>query len=204
MDATGPSGRRLGLHRPRAAASAGGRTTASTSADTSVTTRPPSRRTGARVAAAVGLPRERLLFMNQCHGADVATVDGPWGGAAPGRRRHRHDPRPTSPWRVLVADCVPVLLADRRPASSGPSTPAGPGMTAGIVGRAVDARCATSVPTRSSAVVGPVGVRRAATRCRRRCAPTPPRSSPVVRDGVVDRHAGHRRRRRRGRAAARR
>ena len=33
-----------------------------------------------RVAEAVGLPRERLLFMNQCHGADVHVVDGPWSG----------------------------------------------------------------------------------------------------------------------------
>ncbi len=64
----------------------------------------------ARAAAAVGLSLERCVFMDQVHGATVALVDGP----------------PPSPpvadalvtrtlglaLVVMVADCVPVLLAD--------------------------------------------------------------------------------------------
>jgi len=35
------------------------------------------------VAKAFGVKRDRLLFMNQCHGADVVVVDGPWAGDGP-------------------------------------------------------------------------------------------------------------------------
>ena len=36
-----------------------------------------------RVAEAVGVPRDRLLFLQQCHGNDVLVVDGPWGESGP-------------------------------------------------------------------------------------------------------------------------
>jgi hypothetical protein len=64
-----------------------------------------------RVATELGVPRERLVWMNQVHGAGVAVVDGP-------------HPEPVADTDalvtatrglvlcVLVADCVPVLMAD--------------------------------------------------------------------------------------------
>ncbi|MGH3902876.1 MAG: peptidoglycan editing factor PgeF [Pseudonocardiaceae bacterium] len=64
-----------------------------------------------RLAAGVGLPADRLVWMEQVHGRTVATVDGP-----------RPEPVPVTDALVtaepglavvvLVADCVPVLLAD--------------------------------------------------------------------------------------------
>ncbi|MFN2494383.1 MAG: peptidoglycan editing factor PgeF [Pseudonocardiaceae bacterium] len=64
-----------------------------------------------RLAAGVGLPVERLVWMDQVHGRTVAAVDGP-----------RPEPvsatdavvtaEPGLAVVVLVADCVPVLLAD--------------------------------------------------------------------------------------------
>lgn len=64
-----------------------------------------------RLASGIGLPVQRLVWMEQVHGRTVTVVDGP-----------RPQPVPasdavvtTQPWlavAVLVADCVPVLLAD--------------------------------------------------------------------------------------------
>jgi YfiH family protein len=65
----------------------------------------------ARLAAELGVAGDRLVWMGQVHGAGVAVVDGP-----------RADPVPETDALVtrtpglvlcvLVADCVPVLLAD--------------------------------------------------------------------------------------------
>ncbi|HEY6425292.1 MAG TPA: peptidoglycan editing factor PgeF [Pseudonocardiaceae bacterium] len=64
-----------------------------------------------RLAAGLGLPVQRLVWMEQVHGRAVAEVGGP-----------RPDPVPATDAlvtrepglavAVLVADCVPVLLAD--------------------------------------------------------------------------------------------
>jgi YfiH family protein len=64
-----------------------------------------------RVARELGVPEDRLVWMNQVHGTGVAVIDGPQGGAVPGT-----DALVTATRGlvlcVLVADCVPVLLAD--------------------------------------------------------------------------------------------
>jgi polyphenol oxidase len=64
-----------------------------------------------RVARELGVPGERLVWMNQVHGARVAVVDGPQEGPVAGT-----DALVTATSGlvlcVLVADCVPVLLAD--------------------------------------------------------------------------------------------
>jgi YfiH family protein len=64
-----------------------------------------------RLAEGIGLAPERLVWMEQVHGRTVAVVDGP-----------RSEPLPATDgvvtaepglvMAVLVADCVPVLLAD--------------------------------------------------------------------------------------------
>lgn len=64
-----------------------------------------------RLAAGVGLAADRLVWMEQVHGRDVAAVDGPRDGPVPAT-----DGLVTAESGlavvVLVADCVPVLLAD--------------------------------------------------------------------------------------------
>jgi YfiH family protein len=64
-----------------------------------------------RVARELEVPQERLVWMDQVHGTGVAVVDGPQDGPMP-----RTDAVVTATRGlvlcVLVADCVPVLLAD--------------------------------------------------------------------------------------------
>jgi YfiH family protein len=64
-----------------------------------------------RVARELGVPEERLVWMSQVHGNGVAIVDGPLAGPLP-----ETDALVTSTpglvLCVLVADCVPILLAD--------------------------------------------------------------------------------------------
>ncbi|MCV6974381.1 peptidoglycan editing factor PgeF [Mycobacterium bourgelatii] len=67
----------------------------------------------ARLAAAIGLPDERVVWMNQVHGDRIEVVDGP-----------RDTPfddtdglvtaAPRVALAVMTADCVPVLMADAR------------------------------------------------------------------------------------------
>lgn len=108
-----------------------------------------------RVAAALGLPAARVVWMHQVHGADVAAVDGPWPDV-PARVDGLVTDRPHLPLAVRVADCTPVLLADpARPVVA--AVHAGrPGLAAGVVRTAV-ARMAElgARPDRMVALVGP-------------------------------------------------
>jgi YfiH family protein len=107
------------------------------------------------VAAALGLSRDRLLFMDQCHSADVARADGPWTGAAP-RVDALVSTRDDLALAALSADCVPVLLADPVAGVVGAVHAGRPGMVARVVDRAVDALCdAGADPGATVAVVGP-------------------------------------------------
>lgn len=64
-----------------------------------------------RLAAGIGLPVHRLVWMEQVHGRTVTVVDGPQLQPVPAT-----DALVTAEPRlavvVLVADCVPMLLAD--------------------------------------------------------------------------------------------
>jgi len=105
------------------------------------------------VAKAFGVKRDRLLFMNQRHGADVVVVDGSWEGEAP-----EADGLVTISTdlvlAVLVADCTPVLLVDRVAGVAAAVHAGRPGMMSGIAGRAVDVM--TDLGARSiTATVGP-------------------------------------------------
>jgi YfiH family protein len=64
-----------------------------------------------RVARELGVPDERLVWMNQVHGTEVAVVDGPQAGPVAGTDAVVTATRGLV-LCVLVADCVPVLLAD--------------------------------------------------------------------------------------------
>lgn len=86
----------------------------------------------ARVAVAIGVPAERVLYMNQVHGRDVAMVDGPWGGTAP-KVDALVTKEPGLVLAVLVADCVPVLLADPAAGVIGAAHAGRPGLVAGVI-----------------------------------------------------------------------
>jgi YfiH family protein len=107
----------------------------------------------ALVAASLEVERDHLLFMRQCHGSDVAIVDGPWQGDPPAV-----DALVTTSadiaLAVLVADCTPVLLVDRAAGVAAAVHAGRPGMMLGVVGRALDAMA--DLGARSiTAVVGP-------------------------------------------------
>jgi YfiH family protein len=64
-----------------------------------------------RVARELGVGEDRLVWMNQVHGTGVAVVDGPQDGAVPATDA-LVTATPGLVLCVLVADCVPILLAD--------------------------------------------------------------------------------------------
>ena len=107
------------------------------------------------VAEAFDVPRDRLLFMNQCHGADALRADGPWTGDAP-RVDAMVTTRDDLALAALSADCVPVLLADPVAGVVGAVHAGRPGMVARVVDRAFDALLeAGATPGDTVAVVGP-------------------------------------------------
>jgi purine-nucleoside/S-methyl-5'-thioadenosine phosphorylase / adenosine deaminase len=93
----------------------------------------------ALLAESLGIPVERLLFMNQCHGAEATFVEGSWAeGAAPSSDA-MVTAQPGLALVVLVADCVPVLLADREHGVVAAVHAGRLGMVAGVVASAVEA-----------------------------------------------------------------
>jgi polyphenol oxidase len=64
-----------------------------------------------RLAAGVGLPVGRLVWMEQVHGRTATVVDGPQPQPVPATDA-LVTAEPRLALTVLVADCVPVLLAD--------------------------------------------------------------------------------------------
>jgi YfiH family protein len=109
----------------------------------------------ARLAAAVGLPPDRLVFMAQVHGSDVAVVDGPSAGEPP-TADALVTQEPDLGLVVLVADCVPVALAARRSDVVAVAHAGRKGVAGGIVPATVDAmRALGARPERMVAVVGP-------------------------------------------------
>src|SRR6476469_6869396 len=64
-----------------------------------------------RVARELQVPEDRLVWMNQVHGTAVAVVDGPQKGPV-AATDGLVTATPGLVLCVLVADCVPVLLAD--------------------------------------------------------------------------------------------
>jgi len=92
----------------------------------------------ARLAAAIGLPGDRVVWMNQVHGDRVEVVDGPRDGAfddtdAVVTRM------PRLALAVVTADCVPVLMADARAGVAAAVHAGRVGAQRGVVARAVEA-----------------------------------------------------------------
>lgn len=91
----------------------------------------------ARLAAAIGLPDERVVWMNQVHGDRIEVVDEP--------RHTAFDDTdglvtasPGLALAVMTADCVPVLLADARAGVAAAVHAGRVGAQRGIVRRAVE------------------------------------------------------------------
>ncbi|GAB3446208.1 peptidoglycan editing factor PgeF [Phycicoccus ginsengisoli] len=107
-----------------------------------------------RVATSLGLHRDRLLFLNQCHGADVLVADGPWPPGGPPAADGVVTAEAGLGLAVLVADCTPVLLADPDAGVVGAVHAGRPGMTSGVVGVALE-RMRELGARDVAAVVGP-------------------------------------------------
>lgn len=105
-----------------------------------------------RVAGEIGVDPGRLVFMDQCHGSDVAVVTEKPSGPLPvdGVVTAETD----LALAVLVADCTPVLLSDARAGVVGAVHAGRPGMTKGVVAQAISAMRELGA-TEVAAVVGP-------------------------------------------------
>lgn len=106
-----------------------------------------------RVADALGVASSSVLYMNQVHGREVAVVDRPWSGPVP-EVDALVTTRPGLALAVLVADCVPVVLADDDAGVLGVAHAGRPGLVAGVIPAVVAAM--RDVGAREiTAVVGP-------------------------------------------------
>ncbi|MFJ3923722.1 peptidoglycan editing factor PgeF [Streptomyces sp. NPDC090022] len=111
----------------------------------------------ARAARFLGLEADRVVWMNQVHGRDVAVVDGPWplGAEIPAVDAVVTARRGLA-LAVLTADCTPVLLADPVAGIAAAAHAGRPGLVAGVVPAAVEAMAALGAePGRIVARTGP-------------------------------------------------
>lgn len=109
----------------------------------------------ARLASAIGLGAERVVWMNQVHGDRVEVVDGPRDAPV-----DNTDALVTSTPRlalaVVSADCVPVLLGDARAGVVGAVHAGRVGARDGVVARAVEAMLSVGAHVADiSALLGP-------------------------------------------------
>ena len=141
----------------------------------------------ARLAAAIGLAADRVVWMNQVHGDRVEVVDGPRElPSVADDTDALVTATPRLALAVVTADCVPVLLADARAGVVAAVHAGRVGAQRGVVARAVEAMLSLGAQAerhfgaaraRRSAVVTTKCPRRWPTRSRRRCraAAPPPR-----------------------------
>lgn len=89
-----------------------------------------------RAAQRLGLDPERVVWMRQVHGSDVAVTDAPWTATRPEDVPAADAVVSTArglALAVLVADCTPVLLADSEAGVVGAAHAGRPGMALGVV-----------------------------------------------------------------------
>jgi YfiH family protein len=108
-----------------------------------------------RIAAAFGLPPERLLSAYQIHSAEAVVVDGPWTGERP-RADGLVTRCPSLAVSALAADCAPVLLADATARVVAAAHAGWRGALSGVLDRTVAAMVrAGAAKTRIVAAIGP-------------------------------------------------
>lgn len=107
-----------------------------------------------KTACDLGLDPDRVVFMNQVHGADVQYVTGPIGNEP---LDAIFTDQPGLALAVLVADCGPVLLADPVAGLIGAAHSGRVGTELGVVPALVSAMAeAGADPARMSAMIGPL------------------------------------------------
>ncbi|MEU3050606.1 MULTISPECIES: peptidoglycan editing factor PgeF [unclassified Streptomyces] len=107
-------------------------------------------------ARALGLEADRVVWMNQVHGRDVAVVDGPWATGPVPAVDGLVTARRGLALAVLTADCTPVLLVDPEAGVVGAAHAGRPGTVAGVVPATVAAmRSLGAEPERIIARTGP-------------------------------------------------
>jgi hypothetical protein len=110
----------------------------------------------ARMAAALGLPAERLLVPYQVHSPDVATVSEPWAPDARPRCDGIVTATPGLALGVTGADCGMILFADASARVVGAAHAGWKGARDGVVEATVAAMAALGAsPARVVAVLGP-------------------------------------------------
>lgn len=108
-----------------------------------------------RLAAGIGLPFERLVWMEQIHSRNVTVVDGPVDGVVEATDALVTDV-PNLALVTLSADCVPVLLSDDEAGVIAAVHAGRVGARIGIVPRVLDAMVAKgAVVERIGAFLGP-------------------------------------------------
>ena len=108
-----------------------------------------------RLAAALGLGLGDLVWMDQRHGREVAVVTERSAGPVSGVDGLVTTERGIA-LAVLVADCVPVLLADPQVGVVGVAHAGRRGLAAGVIDAVVEAMSGRGAdPARMDAIVGP-------------------------------------------------
>ncbi|MEU0452817.1 peptidoglycan editing factor PgeF [Streptomyces sp. NPDC006129] len=118
---------------------------------------PDAVRTNRELAAkSLGVEPDRVVWMNQVHGADVSVVDGPWESSSdiPSVDAIVTTRRGLA-LAVLTADCVPVLLADPVAGIVAAAHAGRPGMIAGVVPAAL--RAMTDLGAEPSRIIARTG-----------------------------------------------
>ncbi len=108
-----------------------------------------------RLAAALGLTEDGVVWMNQVHGDHVVVVDGPLG-AAIDNTDALVTTTPRLALAVVTADCVPLLLGDARAGVVAAVHAGRVGAQKGIVARTVEAMVRNGAHAEDiSALLGP-------------------------------------------------
>lgn len=107
----------------------------------------------ARVVTALGIP---VVYVDQVHGREVVVVRGPAGTGPPAWGDALVTDRPRIALAVLVADCLPVLLADPGAGVVGAAHAGRRGLSLGVVPATVAAMTALGAsPRQIRAFLGP-------------------------------------------------
>jgi purine-nucleoside/S-methyl-5'-thioadenosine phosphorylase / adenosine deaminase len=108
-----------------------------------------------RLAAGIGVPLDRLLWMEQVHGTGIRVVDRPATEPLPATDAVI-TAEPGLVLVVLVADCVPVLLADVEAGVVAAVHAGRVGAAGGVVRRAIEAMWRLGAePANTEALLGP-------------------------------------------------
>jgi YfiH family protein len=110
----------------------------------------------ARMAAALGLPPERLVVPYQVHSAEVATISAPWAADARPRCDALVTATPGLALAITGADCGMILFADAQARVIGAAHAGWKGALGGVVEATVAAMARLgATPSRIRAALGP-------------------------------------------------